>query len=78
MFDTKPNHIEYSREQLSILMGALHWLAGRYEALPNHDPAALKVIERVLHGEPRVIAKDINRFRRYYLDAGFPENNLRS
>jgi hypothetical protein len=55
------------RDIFSMQMGALYWLAQKYEALPDHDPEVVEIINRVLHSEPRVIASDITRFRRRHL-----------
>jgi hypothetical protein len=54
-------------------MGALHWLLGHYEASPTHDREVARVINKVLHeDEPRMIASDVKRFHRYYLDKNWP------
>jgi hypothetical protein len=55
------------REAFSMQMGALYWLAQRYETLPGHDPQVIEIINDVLHSEPRVIAADVRRFHTRYL-----------
>jgi hypothetical protein len=60
--------IKDQTERIQELTGALHWLRDRYDHF-NEDERleVVRVIDHVLHNEPRMIAADIKTFERRYL-----------
>ena len=57
-------------ERIQELTGALHWLRNHYKHFNEVEwNEVVRVIDDVLHNEPRMIAADIKTFERRYLGA---------
>jgi hypothetical protein len=68
IIDSHARTIKDQTERIQELTGALHWLRNHYDHFnKNERLEVVRVIDHVLHAEPRMIAADIKTFQRRYL-----------
>jgi hypothetical protein len=66
--EAKRGTIKDQTERIQELTGALYWLRNHYDYFnENERLEVVRVIDHVLHAEPRMIAADIKTFQRRYL-----------